>query len=346
MLSRLCVGLIDEGATISRVVPQGIDDDLAGGRSGLVLGIEYDPKVVFWMRGQQRDEIVRQFEGRIPDLFYASGRRCWSLARALGEAIERPVVLDIWSSDDVRQLRRVRGPRSNEAYCAATNALAGELQKRIPAELIATVPAGVSVPDAPTPIFVKPEDSLGIAVLGRARSLPAYRAVIGALRQLADSFPSLQIFIELSGQREHEIWRLTRQYDLLDRTSMLTAAHQHRALLTRCDLVILPEAAGEVRTSILEIMAAGVPVAAREDPILDYLIADRTAALVPTTSVEAWTAVLRRILGNPEEARALASRARSWITDHHRSSRQAALLYAMLERVVTGGAYPFSSGQK
>jgi phosphatidylinositol alpha-1,6-mannosyltransferase len=61
---------------------------------------------------------------------------------------------------------------------------------------------------------------------------------------------------------------------------------------------------------LIEAMACGVPVAASDSGEIPYVIGD-AGAIVPEQNVEAWTAVLDALLGDPEKRRDLAARGRA-----------------------------------
>ena len=140
---------------------------------------------------------------------------------------------------------------------------------------------------------------------------------------------------------DHEIWRDVRRLDLLDIVSLLGTGSQLRSLLIQCDLIILPERYGELRSALLEAMSLELPIVASADAYLDVLIDEQTALLVPEPEPDAWAQPLGRLLSEPETARDLGEGARARIAAGHRSSDQVTALIACLERVVGGGRYAF-----
>ncbi len=344
MLNRLCVGLIDEGARVTRIVPEGSDSQSEGERAvALAARIEYPINVVPWLRSQRRRRIVEKFERSLPDVLYASGRETWALAIELAAEMDRPLAFDVWGMSLAARVPRLRGRSLHACYVAATEAAAKALRQRVSSDLVATIPIGVSVPPEPFEILDQADRASGIAVLGRCRNPAGYRVVAKALEGVVQRRPQVHIVLELDGPREHEIWRLFRAAGLMSRTSAILRAQVHRQLLTRCDIAILPETDGEIRTVVLELMAAGVPIITRADPAIGLLVPDRTAAVVRDLKPEPWAAAIRRIIAEPQYAADLARNARAWIDQKHRSSRQAHDLFQVLQKVVTGGTYKFTS---
>lgn len=345
MLNRLCVGLMDEGAWLTRIVPEGADVHSESERAvALAARIEYPISVVPWLRAQRRSKIIERFEKSLPDVLYAYGRNAWPLAVELAIELNRPLAFDVWAMSLVGRVPR---PRVNLSTCyiAATEAIARHLRRRISPDLVAVVPIGVSMPPETRQDLERSSHAFSIAVLGRCRNLAGYRVAARAIAALTTEFPHIHVIVEIDGPREHEVWRLFRTQGLIQRSSSITRAHAHRHLLTRCDMAVLPESEGEVRTILLELMAAGVAIVAREDPMVGLLVDGRTAAVVKDLRVETWMAAMRRIIAEPQFARELARHSRAWIDQKHRSSRQAHDLFLALEKLMTGGTYRFTGAK-
>ncbi|MCA9290199.1 MAG: glycosyltransferase, partial [Phycisphaerales bacterium] len=237
--------------------------------------------------------------------------------------------------------RRVRTKAA--AYVAPTAAMAEILRSRVAPELVTLAPLGVSVPPQARVVLKAPDTSIALAVIGGGRDVPAYRGVLTALSPLVAGAPQIQIVLELRGPRQHEIWQIARQLELLAHLSTLEDAASYRALLTRCDVMIQPETDGEVRSLLLEAMASGLPVVAGAHRALDLLRDGDTASVVVGQDPEAWTQRLRDLVEHPDEARRLGLAGRECVAQQHRSSTQCAALYQTFEAMRSGGAYPFSA---
>ena len=342
MLNRLCVGVMSEGASIVRVVPEHAASDSELARDlALAKHVSYTPKVVPWFKSHRRDSIVLRFGNQIPDVIYAIGRESWGLAVELSSIIERPVVLDVWSSDLAHSLSSRRKDDRIACYVAATRPIAQVLRRRVSADLVAQISPGVSLPPKSTPVFKKRDDEISIAILGTTTDVAGYRSALQGLATILNDLPQAHVFMELAGKKEHDVWRIVRSEQLLPRVSTFIRAVIHRKLITQCDLVILPESTGEVRTIVLDVMAAGIPIVAREDPILEYLQSHETAVVVKGNSPTAWKTHIEKIITQPLYAQKIAAGARELIKAEYRSSTQAESLYTLLERVMAGGAYRF-----
>lgn len=180
---------------------------------------------------------------------------------------------------------------------------------------------------------------LAMAIIGEGDDVAAFAAALGAVRRLATELPELRVALEIRGRRGHDIWRVVRELDLLDRVCTVADADAVRSLMLHCDALLVPERTGSLRGLVLEAMAAGTLVVALDDPLVDVLEPDRTAIVVPSPTVDAWVTALRRVVAGGELA--IVEAARRAIAEHHRSSDHAAALTALCERAVRGDVLPF-----
>lgn len=347
MLNRLCIGLMTEGVRVTRIVPdRPLPPDVHAGEQRVALArrMEAPMRVLPWMRRSRSARLMEQFGSAPPDVLYAVGDQAWWLGIDLGQAISRPVLLDVWST---RQIRRALWPGRESpiaGYVACSGALARHLGQRIDAGLVSLVPMGVSLPSKDRERAGSAEQMPSIAVIGRGSDVRAYESLFNGLNLTLRHGLSAQIFLELSGSHEHEIWRLAERSDLLDSVSAIGEASLYRSLLTRCDALVMPEANGELRSILLEAMALGITIIAREDPALDVLVDNQTALLVRSGESEEWSRQLRAALTQPVQAAHLGEGARRLVAAHHRSSEQVSRLIQTLERAQTGGSLKITAG--
>jgi glycosyltransferase involved in cell wall biosynthesis len=209
--------------------------------------------------------------------------------------------------------------------------------------MVSIAPMGVSTTRRPRNVLSHPDRPPAIAILGEARDMPAYSALLGGLSVVLKEHPALEVFIELRGPHEHDIWRQAERQALFGSISAIGSATQHRPLLMRCDVLLWPEHHGGLRSLLLEAMAAAIPVIASHDAALDMLRDGETARLVHRDDAEAWAEHLAGLLREPEQARALGRGGREHVVSHHQSSKQVLALLETLERV-SGRAYAFPTG--
>lgn len=347
MINRLSVGLIAEGVTVTSIVPDTFAAETADEdeqRIALAARIPTSLRVLPWMRGERRGRLEEAFERKVPDVIYAVGEQGWSLGRDVARSFDRPLLLDLWSAGQLRRLGRRRTGDEVAGYTAPTQHLADAMRDRVDPRLVFLVPMGVGLPGEPRTVLADPDRSIALTVTGGGRDVRSYEAMLRGLSRVIKEMPQIQVFLELDGPHEHEIWRSARRLGLLENVSAITNAARHRALLTRCDLLLVPEQYGEVRSIVLEAMAFGMPVVASEDPFLDMLVDGKTAVVVAEANPDAWARPLRRLLTEPEAARALGLAGRERVAVDHRSSDQVARLIDVLERLTSAEGYRFHEG--
>jgi len=347
-LNRLSIGLIGEGVQLTRIIPDLLPSqavDTGEQRVALATKLQAPMKVLPWVRRERAERLLEALEKGLPDVLYALGNDAWSLGLDLARATNRPLVVDMWSAEQIRRAPRGRRAAAVAGYVAPTRPMAEALRQRVEPDLVCLVPPGVASPAAPRSILPDPDKAIALAIIGGGRDMPAYRALLGGLSRVVREMPQVQAFLELCGPHEHEIWRHAHDLELLQNVSAITDAAQHRSLLTRCDLLLMPERYGELRSIMLEAMACGMPVLAGDDPFLDMLVDGESAMIVPATEPDEWARQLTRLLTEPEAARAIGLAGRERIASHHRSSDHVSRLLETFERITSGGAYPFDANE-
>lgn len=344
MLNRLAIGLLNDGVRLTRIVPDVLDDETMGmgeERIALAPRIEVPMKVLPWLRRSRTARLIEAMGRNPPDVVYCIGRGAWMVGLDMARALEKPAALGVWSARLLRRVPRGRAARHVSGYLASTNAIAEVLRGRVDPDLVAVVPMGVAIPARQRDVFTDAEASLGIAVTGSGRDLPAYQAVLGGLKRIINEAPQAHVFLELRGPHAHDIWRIARQLEMLSHVSCIREASQHRPLVTRCDLMLVPERYGEPSSLLLEAMAYGMPIIAGDDPYLDMLVPDETAIVVRDPSAEEWARQIRRLTSDPSAARRLGQAAREIVSREHASTVQSKRLIETLNHIVGGGAYVF-----
>ncbi len=339
-LDRLVAGLTEQELRCTVLSPA-IGPEGSSPVSGAAW-IETPLRVAPWLRPWRRQQVVAAIEHDPPTVMHAMGECTWSAAVEAAAALECPLTLDIWSAELLRRLPPARAVAKIAGYLVPTAPIADALRQKVEPELVSLVPVGTVVPRSPPAVMRSPADAVALAIIGSGRDFPAYRAMLTGLSRVVREFPQVQVCLELRGPYDHEIWRLARRLDLLGHLSAIGDATLHRALLTGCDILVLPERYGEVRPLIYQAMSHGMPTVAAADPYLDMLIDERTALLVDGQDPEEWARRLRRLLAEPDLARRLGTQARDLVRTSHRLQGQADALHTALAQVVSGGAHSFA----
>jgi len=341
VINRLCVGLMAEGIRLTRILPDSershaLTEEEA--RVGLARRLEIPLSVMPWARRNRARKLAEMIGTPEPDVILASGTAAWPLALDLGDELEKPAVLEIWSAAHLAHVPAPANAPSLGGFIVPTRAFAAALEHRVDPALVAMIPPGVALPQVQRQALDDPEKSAAIVILGSGRDLAAYKQVLGALPAVLERHPRTEIFMELRGPHEGAIWRMARELDLLSHLTALDDAARLRPLVTRADLLLVPERLGEMRTLILEAMAWSIPIVAAADPWLEMLAAG-SAWLIEEESPDPWRVTLAALLDDPATARALGARGRAKVAQSHRSSDHVQRLIETLHRASRGEGY-------
>lgn len=343
MVGRVAAGLRDRDIQITAVLPEAgrldaVDDEPPlDGAASVYTPMQVPP----WMRRARARQLAASLPAGVPDVIHAVGEDAWAVALDLARELDRPVTLEVWTAELIKRIPPGRAASRVAGYIAPTEPIAEAIRHRVDAHLVSVVPIGVEIPSQPRQVLTNRADSMTLAILGSGRDLVGYRAVLTGLSRLISDLPQIQVCLELRGPGEHEIWRHARRLDLLGHISSVVDAAMHRPLLTGCDVLVLPERQGQVRSIVLEALAAGMPAVTADDPYLDILVSDETALIVDYAVPDDWTDKLHSVLTDPAVAPRLAASARSSVAELHRPAEQADRLAAAFTQVVSGGAHAF-----
>jgi glycosyltransferase involved in cell wall biosynthesis len=345
LLDRVTFGLRENGCRVTAIIPQAarVEDEPEADLPLTAAGhIWARMKVPPWMKRVRTRRIADALASAEPELLHVVGEGAWPLGLDLAKVLDRPVTLDVWSAEQVRRVPHARTTSHVAAYIAPTEPIADALRQRLDPDLVSMVPPGVELPEEARDVLAHREEAISLAIIGSGLNANSHRAMLTALSRLTKEFPQIQACLELRGPYQHEIWRQARRLDLLGHISTIDDAAQHRALLTGCDILVVPERLGQVRSLILAAMALGMPVLAGDDPYLDMLAADRTAVIVEQDDADQWADNLRSLLTDNQLGGRIGAGARAWVAEHHRPEDHVARLEAAFQQVLSGGAHTFA----
>ena len=203
---------------------------------------------------------------------------------------------------------------------------------------IAVIPNGVDlaacIARAPSPQLTR------IITVANLRPEKEHETLIAAAAALVRSYPHLRFQIVGDGPRRRELEDLVVARGLSKHVEFLGHRDDVPALLAKADAFVLPSRSEAFPNSVIEAMAAGLPVVATSvGGLLDLIDHDRTGLLVSPSDVDALTHALRFLIGNPAHAAALGQAAHAEIRQRYSFDRMVSAfenLYAStLERRVS-----------
>jgi glycosyltransferase involved in cell wall biosynthesis len=210
-----------------------------------------------------------------------------------------------------------------DRYIAVSRAVGAQLQQRfgVPAAKVTVIPNAVDIGDldatlpwtaprargAPPPGWPVTDGRRAALILAR---LEGDKGIEHAIQAVA-SLPDVALVIAGTGTYRPELEARTAALGITDRVHFLGYRRDTAALLHCADVFVLPSLVEGLPLSVLEAMAAGVPVVATDIPgTREAVEHDVTGLLVPPRDAEALATAIGRVFGDAASSAARVARAR------------------------------------
>jgi hypothetical protein len=348
MLSRLEVGLADEGVRIIHALPERCTSWYQGGvftqpvsylDEGLPLSLRWRVQKL----AATLEDLTPPGE-RPADIVHIFGERAWEFGSHLASHLGSSLALEVWCATLARTAVRARsGPEQSPAACLAPGAgIESHLREQDAAAPVRLTQWGVHTPAAGREIL-SPGRVWSALITGSGRDVQAMLAAVEGLASVLAKFPDLMVFADADAVTGANLWPTVKRLGIVDRFTMIPDVEARREPVLRADILICPEAKGEYRSMVLDAMASGMLVVAAADPFVSYLIEGSTARLVEHRTAEGWRTVLERALGDVEGSRKLAASAREYIRENCRASSHVAAVMDVYEWLTAGETIPFQA---
>lgn len=349
MLSRLEIGLADEGVRVAHALPDGIEG--SAGTSPLIESMTYDAARIPFTRGLRAARLASHaadahWSGdhnadarsgeRVVDVVHAFGGSVWNLSLEVARRLNAALALEVWRTGLVDRAVAIskREPEVPRVFLAPDVTI----ERRLKAAGLTTVrsaPWGVHAITR-SRAAVSKDRSVSIIITGGGRDARATLAALEGVGLAVAERPDAVIFMDAVAARRSRAWPLAKRLGLLGRLSLIDDIELRRDIALRADILIQPEAVGEQRSVLLDAMAAGMIVVAAADPGVSWLVDDQTAWLVNEHTPRVWAQAIGRALGDPAACRALTSRAMARVAQEHRATTHVSSVLGAYEWVVGG----------
>lgn len=223
-------------------------------------------------------------------------------------------------------------------HVAVSRFVAARLRDRfhVREEKIVVIPNAASITPRgthPVPRTELARDAAAPIVLTIAR-LDAQKG-IAHLLDAAAAVPEASFAIAGDGPDRGELHARAAALGLGERVRFLGHRRDVPALLAAADLFVLPSLYEGLPLSVLEAMAAGVPVVATAIGGTDEVVCDgETGTLVPPGDPQALAAAIRRTLADRDAAIHLAARARSFVEQEYSVETMVASVSRLYEQLL------------
>jgi glycosyltransferase involved in cell wall biosynthesis len=212
-------------------------------------------------------------------------------------------------------------------FIAPSDAIALELREAgFPVERIARIDNGVAIPPPQSPasrqaaraalgeanhdLRLEPNAPLAVYT-GRLHADKGLLDLVNAWRPIAERWPAARLWLVGEGPQREELFRRISDLDLRYRICLPGAFDDTEQVLEAADMFILPSYSEGMSLSLLEAMAAGIPVVASDIAGNRALVThDQSGLLVPARDVRGLSAAIVRLMEQPAIRSSLGSRAR------------------------------------
>ena len=191
-------------------------------------------------------------------------------------------------------------------------------KKKVRPEQVVTIPNGID----PEPfnrnsgrdevrrkLSLRPEQPV-IGMVGRLKAPKTPEVLIQSVRRLAGTHPDLVCLLIGDGPQARHLLKLIHAHRLEGLVRPLGHRNDVPELLSACDLFVLSTRSEGMSLSVLEAMAAGLPVVvSRVDGIEEVIEHGRTGLLVPPGDPEALAQALDFLIRFPERRRQMGQQA-------------------------------------
>jgi glycosyltransferase involved in cell wall biosynthesis len=161
-----------------------------------------------------------------------------------------------------------------------------------------------------------------LLTVANLRREKAHEILLDAVARLAPAHPDLRVRVAGDGPRAAELRALAATLGIADRVSFLGHRDDVDALLAEADVFVLPSRSEAFPNSVVEAMAAGLPVVATTVGGLPELVQPgRTGLLVPPDDGAALARAIASLIAHPERARALGDTARETVARRYSFDR-------------------------
>lgn len=349
MLTRLEVGLADEGIRVARALPERVGTD--GAPSTLGPPIVFEDTRLPFTRSVRAARLAADVErvvwseaeaglpnagGRAIDVVHAFGGGVWDLALEVARRLDAALAVEVWRlglADRAPWAQR-RAQGVPHVFLAPDPAI----ERRMKAQGLSNVrvaPWGVYA-QSRSRAAATPGRSVGIVITGGGRDPRATLAAIEGVALAVRDQPDSIVFMDGAAAARARVWPHAKRVGLLERLSLIDDLEHRRELALRADILVQPEAMGEQRSLLLDAMASGMVVIAAADPGVSWLVDGQTSWLVPEPSPRLWAEAVTRAISKPDDARGLTESAMSAVARDHRASAHVSSVLAAYEWVAGG----------
>ncbi|RME08298.1 MAG: glycosyltransferase, partial [Anaerolineae bacterium] len=181
-----------------------------------------------------------------------------------------------------------------------------------------------------------PPDALVLGTIGRLVPDKGQAYFLQAAARLRNRFPQARFLIVGDGPDDVALRALAERLNLADAVTFTGFRQDIPALLGAMDVLVMPSLREGLPLTLLEALAAGVPVVATDTGGVRALLGEEAGLVVPPADVAALVAACERLLSDEALRERLGARGRSLVQTRYSLRRTADRLAALYLELAEG----------
>lgn len=290
-------------------------------------------------------EAIKDEPGDGVDIVHVFAPSLWSLAGQLATLLDASWAIEAWSDAGMTKALRLRTGRGvgSPVILAADPALIDNAGKAGSSSAVRRTPWGVHALPAPRNVL-REGSTISVVLSAGGLDTAAMHAALAGAAALAKIEERALIFVEAGAAAKAKVWREAESLGLLSRLSLIPDLEIHRDLVLACDVLVLPDHSGQVRTLGLEALACGMAVVASRDDRLTYWRGDEPIGrFVVPGDRKGWVAALEAVVRDRSRSRELARQGWSRMREQRRVSAHVQSVLDSYQWMRSKDAMPFTS---
>ncbi len=217
-------------------------------------------------------------------------------------------------------------------------------RERFPSEKIVTILNGIEIPEAMPhgdhhalrlKYGISEDAHPVVSMIANLRVMKGHRDVIAALPALRSRFPQVCVLCVGRDDSGGEIKRTAEAHGVLESIKFLGYQEATQEILALSDVFLLPSHWEGCPASILEAMAAEVPVVATKVGGIPEIVEDRqTGLLIPPRDPDTICRAIVWVIENPREVEAMVAGAKEQITERFSLDQMVSKIEATYEPLI------------
>lgn len=212
----------------------------------------------------------------------------------------------------------------DKVICVSEEVRTKLLRSGVPDQKAEVILNGIPVSDFANNGNRKTEEEPVIGMVGRLVDAKGFQLVLQSAPAILRRFPKARFVLVGEGPQREKWTRLVGELGIASRVAFVGAQTDMPRVYQNMSIFVLPSFNEGMPMTVLEAMAAGVPVVATKVGSIPQVIQhERTGLLIEKCDTNGVQSAIERLLGEPEFGLALGRRARSFVENQASAEKTA-----------------------